>query len=120
MLYMSATIGMGWIIKNKQDVEFLREIFDSTGEFFENVNYSLLLSEWTDYKVTGKRSTLRVQVLKYTDKSTEDIEKYLTKMKEDLKEEMPEKDIMRMRDILNNDEVVYGHFLVNAETLMDV
>lgn len=117
---MSATIGMGWIIKNKQDIEYLREIFDGTGEFFENVNYSLLLSECTDYKVTGKRSSLRVQVLKYTDKLTEDIEKYLSKMKEDFKEEMPEKDIIKMSEILNKNDVVYGHFLVNGETLMDV
>uniref|UniRef100_A0A6C0AFD8 Uncharacterized protein n=1 Tax=viral metagenome TaxID=1070528 RepID=A0A6C0AFD8_9ZZZZ len=56
---MSATIGMGWIIKNKQDVEFLREIFDRTGEFFENVKYSLLYLNGQITKLQGKEVLLR-------------------------------------------------------------
>uniref|UniRef100_A0A6C0AFC8 Uncharacterized protein n=1 Tax=viral metagenome TaxID=1070528 RepID=A0A6C0AFC8_9ZZZZ len=41
-------------------------------------------------------------------------------MKEDLKEEIPEKDIIKMREILNNNDLLYGQFLINGETLMDV
>lgn len=116
-LYMSATIGMAYIIKEIDDLNFLEEFFDGTGDFYSKSNIGVLFESPEDTEINGKICSLCIQVIKTMQKTPEMIAKFI----EDIKLSTdPNEDTDRIKEILLKETVTYANILVNSDTLTEL